>query len=404
MAGVEFSKQGTSALGEMSVHFDNEIRGNSKINHSNINIDPSLTRLNYYIGVESYEEIVHKIEEKIKEADAINPPKRLRKDRKTWFSLDVPCPPELEGTLEEDKFFQMYFDLLKENGLPVIAVIIHKDEKHQYYDRNKKEMSSSRDHGHYMGACITKDGRCNCKDLINPEMCRKVQDLIQEMCLKEWGFSYQTGEGRRGRHKTVEQLKQESQIALQEKLARENVDVVFRMRQEKKELAKSIEELDEARKIKEEMVALQNTTIDKNEAKIADQHIIINDQEQAISDKEQQKHDLDIQINIKTRIIEKLNDALTNLVGRFKDTCIRLFELLGHWVDKDINTYEEIRKKMEAPLNKGKTAIRVLTDSSDRLVKGKLPEETDKTAIEKAHGELKEAMETLEEIEEEYNV
>ncbi|MBQ8138584.1 MAG: hypothetical protein IJ195_03915 [Lachnospiraceae bacterium] len=109
MAGVEFAKYGTSSAGEMAVHFDNDIRSNPSVNHTNKDIDITQTHRNYYIGADNYQEIASKIEAIIEKADREPPPKRLRKDRKTMFSLEVPCPPELEGTPEEDRFYELVY-------------------------------------------------------------------------------------------------------------------------------------------------------------------------------------------------------------------------------------------------------------------------------------------------------
>ncbi len=245
MAGVEFAKYGGSALGELSVHFDNDIRADEKTVHSNATINKELTCNNYYVNASSYQEIVDKIENIIEEADATNPPKRIRKDRKTWFSLEVPCPPELEGTDQEDIFYQKVFDMYKEYLPGLVAAVINKDEKHEYLDSKKGEWVISRNHGHFIGACLTKDGRINAHDLITKEMCQKVNDDIQSLCLKEGGISYQTGEGRQGAKKTVEQLKSESAVRLQEKLAKEGLDVVVNMRQEKETLQEEINDKSE---------------------------------------------------------------------------------------------------------------------------------------------------------------
>jgi hypothetical protein len=241
MAGVEFAKYGGSALGELSVHFDNEIRADEKTVHSNVTINKELTYKNYYIGADSYQEIVEKIDNIIEEADAKNPPKRVRKDRKVWFSLEVPCPPELEGTDQEDIFYKKVFEMYKEYLPGLVGGVVNKDEKHEYLD-SKKGWVISRNHAHFLGASLTKDGRINTHDLITKEMCQKVNDDIQELCLKEWGISYQTGEGRQGAKKTVEQLKSESAVRLQEKLAKEGLDVVYTMRQEKDTLQGELKE------------------------------------------------------------------------------------------------------------------------------------------------------------------
>ena len=59
----------------------------------------------------------------------------------------------------------------------LVGGCVHKDEKHEYYDPNKKEYVVSGNHMHLIGACITQDGRCHTSDTINPEMCKKANAL-----------------------------------------------------------------------------------------------------------------------------------------------------------------------------------------------------------------------------------
>ena len=240
MAGVEFRKYGSSSLGEMRCHFDNDVRADENTIHSNKTINKEETYKNYYIGASDYQEIVDKIDTIIEEADANNPPKRLRKDRKVSFSLEVPCPPELEGTDQEDIFYQKAFEMYKDYIPGLVGGVVNKDEKYRYLDSRKGEWVTTRNHIHLLGACLTEDGRINAHDLLTKEMCQKVNDDIQALCLSEWGISYQTGEGRQGTKKTVEQLKSESAVRLQEKLAKEGLDVVVNMRQEKETLQEEI--------------------------------------------------------------------------------------------------------------------------------------------------------------------
>lgn len=267
MAGVEFKKYAMSQAGELEVHYDSEIRANERVHHSNRNINPALTHLNYYIGASNYQDIVQRMERAVERADAEHPPQRVKKDRKHWYILNVPCPPELEGTKEEDIFYKKVYEMYREY-LPIAGAAIHKDEGHEYYDYRKDKDVVSRNHMDIMGACITPDGRCNCKALISPQMCKKVNDDVQKMCLEEWGISYQTGEGRKGKYKSVEQLKQESQVALETKLAKEGLEVVQELRQEKKDLQKDVSELKEIEAATTSHISMQDKQIERNQKTI----------------------------------------------------------------------------------------------------------------------------------------
>lgn len=411
MAGVEFAKLGSGSLGEMGVHFDNEIRGDARVHHSNETINQELTHLNSYIGVENYQELVERVQNIIEETDAKNPPKRVRKDRKVSFSLEIPCPPQLEGTDQEDIFYQKTFEMYKELLPGTVGMVIHKDEKHEYYDSKKDAMVVSRNHAHLLGACLTNDERINCKDLINQEMCQKANDMIQDLCLKEWGISYQTGEGRVGKRKSVEELKQESQVSLQDKLAKENLQVVCEAREEveeledkKKTLTNEIEDLKLIKEVDERQVKEKDKELEQIEVKISRNQAYLGTLQEKV---EETITELDkVQNKLKTRqsLVEKFDDALKNLFTRFNKAYTQMQKIFDHWIKADLKKYKELVNKADKPIQKGNKAMETLMKSSNQIVfgsKGTISQE-DIRQVDDATKDLKESTEELEEIEEEY--
>lgn len=388
MAGVDFKKYGSSSFGEMSVHFDNEIRGNANVEHSNSTINKDLTHLNYYIGVKSYSELVDKCDELITKTDAINPP-RPRKDRRVAFSLYVSCPPELEGTDQEDIFYQKVFSMYKTYLPGLIGAVVHKDEKHEYYDSKKGKFCISRNHMHVLGACLTNDGRINCKSLLTRAMCKKVNDDIQEFCLNEWGISYQTGEGRKGAKKTVEQLKAESEVALQAKLAKEGLTLISEKKKELKAVETSIVDLTILEQTKQE--SLQSLQEQLNE---------VNDE---LTVKQAEVTALNTKVNQLHSIYQKIKKAFDTLFNKFSQTVSKIDTFLATYRHQNPKKYEEVLTKAEPSIQKGKTAIETLEKHSNlKYVSAKaLKESVVEKEVDAAIKNLEDATEELENLEEE---
>lgn len=357
MAGVEFKKLGSSALAEMAGHFDNKIRADARVNHSNKTINIELTHLNYCLGENSYQDICKKLEKIVTDTDEKNPPLRVRQDRKVYFSLEVPCPPELEGTDQEDIFYEKTFEMYKKMIPGLVGGVIHKDEKHEYYDCKKKEFCVSRNHAHYFGACLTKDERINAHDCINKILCQEVNNSIQKLCLEEWGFSFQTGEQRCGEKKTVEELKQESQIALQTKLAKENIEIIPKMKEEKAILTDELETL----KIYKEQ---NEQAIVKLEKKVYEKQVEI-----TILNKKANK--LNAEVVEKNSLIEKLDNALANIFMRFNKAYNQVTKIFDHWKEIDENIYSEIFEKARPCVERGKESMDKLFENKANIVFGK---------------------------------
>lgn len=403
MAGVEFAKYSSGNLGELDIHFDLDKR--KKCDHSNRDIDRTKVKHDYYIGVRDWEEAKDKIEETVRKADEENPPKRVRADRKHWFCLEVPCLPEIEGTGEEDVFYKMVFEMYKKYLPGLVGGEVHKDEKHTYFDPQKKEYVESLNHLHLFGACLTDDGRINAKSLISPEMCKRVNDDIQQLCLERYGVSYQTGEGRRGSKKTVEQLKAESEVSLQGQLAKEKIEIVRAKSEEEQKLNASIEQ-------KTEELTEKTTAIRVNEKVIVDQIEQINEQKEEISENEKT---IEMQVGTMntnkkkiTEQVEKIEALETeyekkksnieflceNLMTRFYNCYKAICRLMACLFDEDkCEQADEVAEKTDEIIRTGRKSIEGIKRSIDKK------EEPRQEHIET----LKKADEDLEEILEEYD-
>ena len=82
MASTHLEKIGIRKLKIVkTLHMDRHGDENDNRNHSNENINPELSPGNFYVGCNSYAEAVDNAEKRLKEVDAVLPPKRLKKDR-----------------------------------------------------------------------------------------------------------------------------------------------------------------------------------------------------------------------------------------------------------------------------------------------------------------------------------
>ena len=212
MACVQIRKYSLSAMDGIGIHYDEEVRGNVNF-HSNKDIDTSKSYLNYNLGpYKKWKDMAEAMKEEIAKVDREIPPKRIRKDRKTWLIAEVHCPKEIEEMGKEDDFFQKAYEVLKKVFEDhVIGAQVHKDEVHEY--RQKKDGSiekrESRMHMDLFIVPVTKIG-INMKTFLDRKRIIAANKVMQEMTSKEYGISYHTGVGKN--KDTVETLKERSKM------------------------------------------------------------------------------------------------------------------------------------------------------------------------------------------------
>lgn len=91
---------------------------------------------------------------------------------------------------------------------------IHVDEVHGYYDRNKHEQCMSLEHAHGVATPFVEGKGVNAKGFMTKANLSRATQVIDEMCLKEFGISYRTYAD--PQHKSIEELKSETNIARNE--------------------------------------------------------------------------------------------------------------------------------------------------------------------------------------------
>ena len=225
MASVDWKKMTTQTAGAMKRHLGQYERENG--NHSNEHINKELSHLNYCIGCNDFSDAFDAMKKRVAEVDKMYPPDRKRADRKTACFLEVPCPNELRLQGKSDDFFKKSFEVMQDffGEENVHGGFVHKDELHEYRDKDGS-IKMSMEHMHLLvsayaewqqkdkktGEMVERKG-INGKNFETRPRLKKLNDAMQEMCQREFGISFNTGE--KPQKKSVERLKNES--ALREK-------------------------------------------------------------------------------------------------------------------------------------------------------------------------------------------
>lgn len=217
MASINWLKVDMSKVGALHVHLDTHSRLNH--NHSNGHIDRSLTHTNYFLGADNYSQMRQTLSDRVREVDFCSPPKRKSKDRKVGCMLEAPCPRELTDRGLSDRFFKELYALMEEffGRENMCGMTVHKDEIHNYTEKNGT-VHTSCEHAHVLVAAYAEwtDAKgelrkgINAKNFETREQLKKFNNAVNDMCLREFGIEYNTHGIQR--HKTVEQLKNESAI------------------------------------------------------------------------------------------------------------------------------------------------------------------------------------------------
>lgn len=189
--------------------------GRPGVEYGNEHVDPERSRLNGVLrfrGTPKHEtasEELARLRARVAEIDAAEPPKRIRRDRVTMVSIEVPCPAMPLTPDEEDKFFRLaYREIAKFCGGPQNcgSIQIHRDEVHDYIDSVTHETRTSRVHAHCVCIPYVAGKGVNCKSFMSRDRLRQIQQAIDDRCRQELGIPYLDGSRQRSRG-SVESLK-----------------------------------------------------------------------------------------------------------------------------------------------------------------------------------------------------
>lgn len=204
MASVTIQKWSTAAACGGQVNHIYRTREH----YGNQDIDKTLADRNEMAG--TAEEARARIRETIAWVDSVTPPKRVRGDRKTVAELCVPAPRS--GTSDQDarQFLTAACEALVDApGMHVVGVALHGDETHEYIDPDSKERVQSRLHLHVLVVPDVPGKGCNMKSWLTKSRYGEINRLMDKVCERELGYSYQDGTKSQSRG-DVERVKAES--------------------------------------------------------------------------------------------------------------------------------------------------------------------------------------------------
>jgi hypothetical protein len=175
-------------------------------NYSNKDIDFERSSENIYLGCHNANEARIRLHERVDAVDAVQPPKRVKKDRVVCVEYELPAPREGMSENEQVRFLRgAYNKLVEEYGEDIICGAIHGDEVHNYSDSTGQHVS--RIHLHVLGVPRTEEKGINGKAFLTRNKYREVNELMDELCIEMFGYPFQDGTKQKSRG-TVEQLKQ----------------------------------------------------------------------------------------------------------------------------------------------------------------------------------------------------
>lgn len=204
MASVTIQKWSTAAACGGQVNHIYRTREH----YGNQDIDKTLADRNEMAG--TAEEARARIRETIAWVDSVTPPKRVRADRKTVAELCVPAPRSGMSDQDARQFLTAACEALVDApGMHVVGVALHGDETHEYIDPDSKERVQSRLHLHALVVPDVPGKGCNMKSWLTKSRYSEINQLMDKVCERELGYSYQDGTRSQSRG-DVERVKAES--------------------------------------------------------------------------------------------------------------------------------------------------------------------------------------------------
>lgn len=176
--------------------------------YGNKDIDMTLANCNEMAG--TAEDARTRIRETIARVDAATPPKRIRADRKTVAELCIPAPRVGMSDQDARRFLTAAcMELVRTPGMHVVGIGLHGDEVHEYVDPDSKNRVQSRLHVHVLVVPDVPGRGCNMKSWLTKARYKELNQLLDRVCEKELGYTYQNGSGQQSRG-DVERMKQRS--------------------------------------------------------------------------------------------------------------------------------------------------------------------------------------------------
>lgn len=214
MAGVQWTGEHAkvkSATEAKALFFHDCKDTREKHGHSNDDIDVTKTPLNFSLRGLSYEQLCRSYDSAMQKLEGSYRKSKGKNATTLMQSLIIYAPRSMtdEATIRDwyQSVGRILLDLWGDN---VLEMNVHFDEQHPYYDPVKGEEVMSRVHGH-VNVIPVVDGKLNCKQFSSRANMVMLNNLLEDMSVREYGVHYVTGEGSKHRKKSMTQLKAESE-------------------------------------------------------------------------------------------------------------------------------------------------------------------------------------------------
>lgn len=183
------------------------------VKYSNPDVDESRADCNYVIyGLPQTSGLIRsRLDKRVKELDAIKPPKRVKADRVTAVAFELTVPRGLPEK-HHKAFFRMAWEEIAKTcgGRQNVSVgVVHGDEKHLYRDAMTGKQVMSLDHMHMVGVPWTEEHGVNCKHFVTRWRMSELNKRIDERCREMFHMPFITGECERSGRDVID-LKRES--------------------------------------------------------------------------------------------------------------------------------------------------------------------------------------------------
>lgn len=207
MASVKWEGGKYHGAGETKAHFRHDEKEQRLAHeHANEHINKELTPFNYSMNGLSYAQMCEKYDKRVAE---LAPNTRMTKVTVTCQSLEIPAPaglPKYRQSAWFKRVHELIIDFAGEEN--VIEGTVHVDELHEYIDASTGQKCMSRAHLHE-AVVPAVDGKLNGREFSARKNIKRLNNIIHEMSVKEFGIPFHTGKGGKST-KSVEELKNES--------------------------------------------------------------------------------------------------------------------------------------------------------------------------------------------------
>lgn len=244
MASVNFSGGKLHGSGETFAQFRHAEREERlRHEHTNEDIDKTMTRDNWSVAGLSYAEMQARYTARIAEVDKTA--SNHRKDRVTCVCAVVPVPDGMTDEQAHDFYKTVWRVFSRRYGEDnLLEACVHVDEKHDYIDPDTKETRTSRTHAHIFFV-PERDGNLDAKRIVSRAEMKSLNREIDTLSREIYGLRFMDGTQAKSRG-SVERLKARSEAVELEMRVEHAKSETEALKADKDALTGQIDELDSA--------------------------------------------------------------------------------------------------------------------------------------------------------------